>query len=130
MASFSQTDQDLENKLNEIYAPGRVERIINSEQLHAYYNNVVYHSYKLEKVDPQKLTGNSFPVLAKIEKRNPADHSMIEVSAESMIQEINNGSFNVLLLNLERDYNKNTTYILGDTNYLFTLYSHKAIAKK
>lgn len=130
MVSFSQTDQDFENKLNEIYAPGRVERILNNEQLNAHYKNVVYRSYKLEKVDAKKLKSNSFPVLAKIEKRNPADHSMIQVSTEEMVQEIEDGSFNILLLNVQRDVNNSITYRLENSNYLFTLYSHKAIAKK
>lgn len=128
--AIGQTDSDFENKLNEIYAPGRVDRIVNDAQMNAYFKKVVYHSYKLEQVDAQKLSNGNFPVLASIEKREPSTKTLVEITPDAMAQEILDGSFNILLLNLDRDLNESVTYRLGNTNYLFTLYSHKAIAKK
>lgn len=124
--SFSQ--DALENKLLEVYSKEHTNSILGDFQQKKYYNNIVFNSYSLKKLAPNKIQKQNFITLNSLELKN-IDGTTTSITPKATIESINNGTFNILKLNLERDFSETKVYLLGNTNYILKISSYNRLSK-
>ena len=85
---------------------------------------------RLEKyqINPSKIKLQNFDVLSSLELKN-IDGTITIVTPNELIESVNNGTFNILKLIIERDYHESKIYLLGNTNHLLKIKSFTTLSK-
>ena len=118
----------LENKLLEVFSLEQTKLILEDKQQEKYYNNMVLNSYSIEEINPSKIKLQNFDVLSSLELKN-IDGTITIVTPNELIESVNNGTFNILKLIIERDYHESKIYLLGNTNHLLKIKSFTTLSK-
>jgi len=118
----------LEGKLLEVFSKEQTKLIIEDSQQKKYYNNMVFNSYSVEKITSSKIKPQNFDVLSSLELKN-IDGTITTVTPNELIESVNNGTFNILKLIIERDYHESKVYLLGSTNHLLKIKSFTTLSK-
>lgn len=102
--------------------------ILKNDQQRKYYNNIIFNSYKIEKIESSKLKKQNFVVLNSLEIKN-SNGSLTSVNPKEVIESIENGTFNILKYRFERDLKVNKVYLLGNTSHILKISSFNALSK-
>ena len=89
---------------------------------------MVFNSYSIEEINPSKIKLQNFDVLSSLELKN-IDGTITIVTPNELIESVNNGTFNILKLIIERDYHESKIYLLGNTNHLLKIKSFTTLSK-
>jgi len=119
----------LKEKLNEVYSQARVKDILEDEQKKKYFTNILFHSSEIISVPLHKLKPNSFPVLNSINlfEKNSVNKKPVDIS--EIIELYENGSFNILLVDIQREMEETLRFRLGKTNKILVIYSYDYLTK-
>jgi hypothetical protein len=122
------SQNSLENKLLEVYSEKQTKLILEDVQQKKYFNNIVFNSYKVEKITNPKIKKQAFVVLNTLDLNN-MDGTITTLTPNEMLESVNKGTFNILRLRIERDLNEPKIYLLGNTNHTLKISSFKTLSK-
>lgn len=123
---FSQ--KSIEIKLLEVFSPEQTRFILADKQQKDYYTKVINNSYSLVEVNSNKLKNLNFNTLTSVDVKN-IDGTITTLSPKELIQSINNGTFNILKLRIDRDLKNKKVFLLENTNYIFSINSFNSLSK-
>lgn len=127
LSSFTNKEK-LASYLNEVFSSERVEEIVSSPELAKYYNNVLFNSYSYEKIPTEKPLNPDWEVLTSVNIVNKEKQHSVS-SVKSLVQALENDYFNILRYQLERNYDTNKTYVLGNTGTVLHIKPHTYLTK-
>ena len=123
------SQSSLEDKLLEVYSAERTTFILEDAQQQKYFNNLVFNSYAIAETEVTNGKKQGYKVLNSVEIQN-TDGSTTVLSAKELIETVNNGTFNILKLKVQRDFYKTNIYLLGNTNYTLRINSYQSLTKQ
>lgn len=124
LSSFAQ--ENLKTKLNEVFSEKKTSSILGDAQKKEYYNNIFFNSFEIQQVEANKFSQLNYSSLSQVTLKDKSKAETI-INGSELIALIKQGNFNILLSNLERDFNNRTYYKIEGTNYILILYSHKEL---
>lgn len=127
VSSFT-NNKKITSYLSEVFTSDRVEEIVSSPELAKYYNNVLFHSYSFEKIPTEKPLNPNWEVLTSVNMVNKDKKHSIS-SINSLVKALENDYFNILRYQLERNYDTNKTYVLGNTGMVLHIKPHTYLTK-
>ncbi|MEN8927536.1 MAG: hypothetical protein ABF242_03980 [Flavobacteriales bacterium] len=127
-SSYGISQNNLKEKLAEVFNEDRVNSILEDAEEKKYYNNLVFHSFHLEKVEGNKIQKGGFTKITTLELLNN-DGTLTAITAQELVESINDNTFNILRLKLPRDFKNANFYLLGTTNHVLKIKSHTFLTK-
>lgn len=124
LSSFAQ--ENLKTKLNEVFSEKKTSSILGDAQKKEYYNNIFFNSFEIQQVEANKFSQLNYSSLSQVTLKDKSKAETI-INGSELVALIKQGNFNILLSNLERDFNNRTYYKIEGTNYILILYSHKEL---
>ena len=118
----------LEDKLLEVFSAEKVEFIIKDIQQKKYYNNIVFNSFEIKETRDIKFNKANYATMNSFELIN-LDGTTTVITSEELIKSIKEGTFNILRLNIDRDYKNTKEIVLGNTNYILRISSFQTLSK-
>ena len=127
-SSIGISQNSLEDKLLEVYSIKQTKLILGDVQQKKYFNNIVFNSYTIEKITNLKVKKQPFVVLNTLDLNN-MDGTITTLTPNEVIESVNNGTFNILRLRIERDLSEPKIFLLGNTNHTLKISSFKTLSK-
>lgn len=121
--SYSFTSDSLKTMLLDVYSQDRTSEILNDSQKKKYYTNLLFHSFKTESIPAGKPINPKLIVLNSVTYKN-IDGTYTTLSPKTVVNQLKNGTFNILKAQIQRDYSATNSYVLGDTRVVLNLYSY------
>ena len=119
------SQDSLRTKLLEVYSVENTNAITSNCQQKNYYSNLIFHSYRITNLQKIKK-GNTATILNSVKYKN-IDGTFSKLTPEKVIEMIDNGSFNILRAAIPRKLKQSTSFILGKTKKIITLFSQEQI---
>lgn len=125
--AISQTYQN-ESKLIEYLGQEKFDQLkANGSGYLKFLDARQSHGFAIMDYDAEKMS--DFTVLNSVNKMNPNDKSVSQVSVDTFLSEINSGTINYLLYKFEWDQNSYTYYRLGSSGKVLVIYPNDYITE-
>lgn len=118
----------LKDKLLEVFSVEKTNLILEDVQLKKYYTNLVFNSFTVKKISSPKLKKQNIQTLNSFELKNK-EGSFTTLTPKQLVESVENGTFNILKLKIERDYSKSNLFLIGNTGYSLTVISQQVLSK-
>lgn len=118
----------LKDKLLEVFSVEKTNLILKDVQLKKYYTNLVFNSFTVKKISSPKLKKQNIQTINSFELKNK-EGSFTTLTPKQLVESVENGTFNILKLKIERDYSKSNLFMIGNTGYSLTVISQQVLSK-
>lgn len=123
------SDEALKLKLNEVFNSEKCTDILSNKQKSNYYHTLFFHSFEIQQIDAQKYSQLDYSSITSIKQINK-DKTYRELIGSEIVRAIKEGTFNILLSDIERGFDKTKYFKISNTNYIFVLHSYGSLKNK